>query len=234
MKKHHKQGEKPTTPEFSEVDHRCDSIMGLVSIEFNKNNWVKAYEQCEIIVNDANNKDYARWDDAQDTLELCRTNYCQYCMSCAVPGSQFSKKEDAIEWVEAEMGKVGRSLTDDDKKVIENKFPTLPPQNSTAKQTTISQKDTYHIEVWQNNKKINKITTKAKLTFKLFDSNNNCIKKEDVEWNYTINGGGNYNDPEPTPQADNKNFQINCTYQGHTYRKNIECDIKSSAAGNDI
>lgn len=187
--------------------------MGLVRAEFEKseeNDWVEAYGQCNKIVNGMENKEYSRMKDAKDTMKKCQDNHHDDCMN-AITRDQFSKKEDAISWVEKEMEKVGSSLTKDDKEAIEGQFPKQVLNKGNGDNPSVPQKSNYSIEVWQNGSKINgtKITSSDPVTLKLKNKQTKNYESS-VSWKNIVNDGYESQNASFTPSSSDKKYTITC------------------------
>lgn len=211
---------------------QCDSIMKGVRKEMSANQWVKAYNHCkEITENEAYNG-YGRLQDVTETMDLCRNNYKEYCLSQCVP-ENYAKKEDATQWFKKEMETVDCWDYSQEIQTIESRYPVakLPqPTDSPGKKPSKNTESTtskYTIVLYQDGQPITgKITKKKEITLKCLENGNKAVTVS----NWKV-GTSNKPDGKFTPQEKDKSFRISCIIKGKTVEKTIECDIQGGPGG---
>lgn len=120
-------------PEVSETEIYGETHMQLVreaigNAQSNPEKWCEAYGYCDSIVqynkDIADSLQFTRLNHVKDTMGKCQTNYRNYCVEYAKPENNIRTKEEAIQWCENELKKVGlTSLSQEDKNKIAANFP---------------------------------------------------------------------------------------------------------------
>lgn len=229
---HNHKGVGRESDNVSTVETQCDSIMSKVREEISANQWVNAYKHCNEITENEVYNGYGRLQDVTDTMDLCRNNYKEYCLSQCIP-EKYAKKEDATQWFIKEMETVDCWDYIQEIQTIESRYPVakLPqPTDSSGKKPSKNTESTtskYTIVLYQDGQPITgKITKKKEITLKCLENGNKAVTVS----NWKV-GTSNKPDGKFTPQEKDKSFRISCTIKGKTVEKTIECDIQGGPGG---
>lgn len=153
-----KDSEQKNTPNPTEVFGEQHMTLARQAIEDALNNpqkWVEAYQHCDSIIKyndtiECDNDKYSRLTNTKNTLKICQDEYHSYVLSYAL--SNFSKKEEAIQFYKRNIVKVGLKESTNDIRQISQQYNTEQPsetEDSKNKRKTKTKTQLPEKIIWQ-------------------------------------------------------------------------------------